>query len=211
MLAREDDAIPRKSSAYNENSKASPRTQLQRTSPSEVVLHQTNQTVGYASNGLREVKEKCGCIQRAPIMRPKTRICQGLITAFGGKFGDFSFTNGIWQLFQLERIGALLRVHRANFRQVFFGWERAPPSSRISLTHVSIRACSPRNLMKMIPSRMQNTTGSEQRDRVRSGEIEAVHVSDPERACLSEVIGRRFFCPAEATIVSDPQISMKSG
>ena len=53
-------------------------------------------------------------------------------------------------------------------------------------SRVSIGAYGPRNLMKMTLSRMQNRTGSERRDRVRSGEVEAVRVSDPERACLSE-------------------------
>jgi hypothetical protein len=54
------------------------------------------------------------------------------------------------------------------------------------LSHVSSWASGPRNFMKITSIRRQNGTGSEQRDRVRSGEVEAVHVSDPERARLSE-------------------------
>ena len=54
------------------------------------------------------------------------------------------------------------------------------------LSRVSTWAFGPRNLMKITASRMQNGTGSERRDRIRSGEVEAVRVSDPERACLSE-------------------------
>jgi len=58
--------------------------------------------------------------------------------------------------------------------------------ARLELSHVSVWACGPLNLMKITPSRMQNRTGSERRDRVRTGEVEAVRVSDPERAWLSE-------------------------
>jgi len=54
------------------------------------------------------------------------------------------------------------------------------------LSRVSVWAYGPRNLMKISSSQIQNRTGSEWRDRVRTGEVEAVRVSDPERACLSE-------------------------
>ena len=51
---------------------------------------------------------------------------------------------------------------------------------------LSTRACGPRKLMKITPSRMQNRTGSERRDRPYSGEVETVFLSDPECAWLSE-------------------------
>jgi len=52
------------------------------------------------------------------------------------------------------------------------------------LSRVSVWACGPLNLMKISSSQMQNRTGSERRDWVRTGEVEAVRVSDPERAWL---------------------------
>jgi len=52
------------------------------------------------------------------------------------------------------------------------------------LSCVSVWACGPLNLMKITPRRIQNRTGSERRDWVRTGEVEAVRVSDPERAWL---------------------------
>src|SRR5271165_5292801 len=51
---------------------------------------------------------------------------------------------------------------------------------------LSYRACGPRNFMKIAQSRSQNRRGSERRDRSLSGEVEAVYLSDPERAWLSE-------------------------
>jgi hypothetical protein len=54
------------------------------------------------------------------------------------------------------------------------------------LSRVSVWACGPLNLMKISSSQMQNGTGSERRDRVRTGEVEAVRVSGPERAWLSQ-------------------------
>ena len=47
-----------------------------------------------------------------------------------------------------------------------------------------LRAYGPRNLMKIVSSYDGN--GRERRGRDSSGEVEAAHVSDPERACLSE-------------------------
>jgi len=51
-------------------------------------------------------------------------------------------------------------------------------------SYLSYRACGPRNFMKIAQSRSQNRRGSERRDRSLSGEVEAVYLSDPERAWL---------------------------
>jgi len=52
------------------------------------------------------------------------------------------------------------------------------------LSHVSVWAYGPRNLMKTSSSQRQNRRGSERWDWVRTGEVKAVRVSDPERAWL---------------------------
>jgi hypothetical protein len=51
-----------------------------------------------------------------------------------------------------------------------------------ALSQVSVRACGPRNHMKISQSQAIIHDGSERRDRAHSGEPEAVQVSDPERA-----------------------------
>src|SRR5271166_1505188 len=64
---------------------------------------------------------------------------------------------------------------------------RSHPNSTIChQPYLSYRACGPRNFMKIAQSRSQNRRGSERRDRSLSGEVEAVYLSDPERAWLSE-------------------------
>jgi len=46
--------------------------------------------------------------------------------------------------------------------------------------------------MKMMVSRMRIATGAERPDRRHSGEVEAVDLSDPERAWLGESLGVAF-------------------
>jgi len=55
------------------------------------------------------------------------------------------------------------------------------------LTSLSFRACGPRNFMKFTQSKI--LMAPERRGRFHIGELEAVSLSDPERACLSEQLG----------------------
>ncbi len=72
------------------------------------------------------------------------------------------------------------------------------------LPFLSSRAGGPRKLMKISPSRMQNRTGSERRDRPYSGEVETVFLSDPECAWLSEYLGVVSSVFVGAAIACDP-------
>jgi hypothetical protein len=78
-----------------------------------------------------------------------------------------------------ERISG---VDRSQAASVCWG-DRPRKGDWSDLSH---RACGPRKVMKMVPSRMQNRDRLERPDRSHSGEVEAVDLSDPERAWLSE-------------------------
>ena len=51
------------------------------------------------------------------------------------------------------------------------------------LPQPSVRAYGQRKFIKITSSRMQNRSGLGRRDRIFSGEVEPVQLSDPERAC----------------------------
>src|SRR6266852_564933 len=85
------------------------------------------------------------------------------------------------RFFQTSPRGSVLalRYHFASIR-LFRGL--SPPSYRTC----PIRACRPAKLYENHLESSKNTKGLEWRGRPSIGKVEAVNMSDPERACLSE-------------------------